>query len=284
MLKLALMLVKEMISPPRVERRPEPAEEMDNVAQVEAFHAQGATALIPIYHFNALAVSRMVPLGGRVVDLGTGSGQYLAYLAERRPDITIVGIDLAPTMVEVGNRFLVRRGLANRVRLEVGDMTAFANALKEPVDLVSSVFSLHHLPAAEDLEDCLREIRAVRERAGCGVWIFDHARPRHPDTPRVFPEIFTPNAPPGFNEDSRNSLIASHSFDELRRQLERAGLGPAQGRLSRWMRLYQAHWTEPLQVQSTYEPRKGAALSPQAQRELAGLRRLFPDVPLDHHF
>lgn len=280
MLNLALMLIKELTSKPRLQRRPEPAERMDDAAQVEAFHSQGGTALMPVYHFNALATSQIVREGGTVVDLGSGSGRYLAYLAQRRPDIRIIGIDLAPTMVEVGNRFLAEEGIAERVQLTVGDMTAFANALVGPVDLVSSVFSLHHLPTTEHLQDCLREIRAVRERTGCGVWIFDHVRPRHPDTPKVFPKIFTPNAPAGFNEDSRNSLIASYSSEELRRQLEQAGLGAAHHRTSRWMQLYQAHWLEPQRKQGT--PGSWQAKQPlprRARRGYVGLRGLFPDAP-----
>ena len=279
MLELPVMLLRELISPPRLQRRPEPSAEMDDLAQVEAFHGQGANALVPVYHFNALATSRMVPVGGTVVDLGSGSGRYLSYLAQRRPDIRIIGIDLAPTMVEVGNRFLAQQGLAGRVTLKVGDMTSFGALLPEPVDLISSVFSLHHLPTEEHLKSCLSEIAAARQRTGCGMWLFDHARPRHPATPQIFPEIFTPDAPNAFKQDSCNSLIASHSFAELCEHLHGVGLEATHHRLSRWMRLYQVHWLEPAQVSKPGGAWQDAALLSKAQHDYTGLRRLFPDVP-----
>lgn len=281
-LKLIAMLLRELNpAAPMLQRRPEPAQLMDDSNQVEAFHALGSTQLIPVYHFNALATSRLVPAGGTVIDLGSGSGQYLAYLAERRPDLRIIGIELAPTMAEVGQRFLQSRGLSSRVELRVGDMTNFADAIDASTSLVSSVFSLHHLPDFQDLAACLNQIREVRKQTGCGVWIFDHARPRHPKTPEVFPELFTPTAPATFNADSRNSLIAAYSFDELKTQLNMAGLGGGDHWLSRWMRLYQVHRLPALRIaETTRVPWQAATMTPTATRDLAGLQRLFPGCPM----
>jgi arsenite methyltransferase len=254
---------------------------MDDPLQVAAFHSEGASALLPIYHFNALATSAMVPKGGAVLDLGSGSGQYLAYLARARPDLQIVGIELAETMLALGQDFLDESGLTERVKLVPGDMTDFTRYISVPVSLVSSVFSLHHLPTLQDLELCLGELKRVRERFGCAIWIFDHARPHHPDTPRIFPEVFTPDAPAAFKEDSRNSLTASYSFDEIRLLLEQVGLGASGQRLSRWLRLYQVHWLEAGYARRPAGAWQGVRLPVRARREYAGLRLLFPGVPQD---
>ena len=278
--RLATLLMYEWISPRRVERRPEPAGLMDTRTQVEAFHAQGELALMPVYHFNAEATSRMTPFGGTVVDLGSGSAKYLAYLARCRPDLHIIGIELAPTMVAVGRDWLTNEGLGERVDLREGDMTQFAARLDGPVDLISSVFSLHHLPGSQQVAACLSEIGHVRGRTGCGLWIFDHARPRHPATAELFPSVFTPTAAPAFNADSTNSLIASWSFDELRNMLDQAGFNAAEHWLSRWLRLYQVHRlsaTAPHQPAHVgwHEPR----LSPEASKDLRRLHGLFPQLP-----
>jgi len=275
--KLIQMLLREATSAQYyIQRQPEPTQLMDDRSQVEAFHDLGGTQLIPVYHFNALATSRLAPFGGTVVDLGSGSGQYLAFLAERRPDLRIIGIELAPTMANVGKRFLESKGLSARVDLRVGDMTAFAAEVEIDVSLVSSVFSLHHLPNFESLAACLNQIREVRDRTGCGVWIFDHARPRHPATPEVFPQLFTPTAPATFNADSRNSLIAAFSFEELTAQLALAGMGSGDHWQSRWMRLYQVHRLTGAMPEGTDTAWQNAHLSASAQKDFAGLQWLFP--------
>lgn len=284
------MLLREWLSAQKLERRAEPAAEMDEQSSVEAFHMQGGGSgpLQPLYHFNALAVSRLVGRGGTVIDLGSGSGQYLAHLARCRPDINIVGIELAESMVTRGKRSLEKLGLSERVKLEVGDMTNVADMLVMKqigrVDAVSCIFSLHHLPAIENVRECLQQIRYLRQRYGSAIWMFDHVRPRHPRTPEVFPEIFTPDAPPQFRQDSRNSLIAAFSFAELSRYLDEAGIGAFKHRCSRWMRLYQVHWL-PAGEQLSKGEKGSAELSDdaaltekQSLRDFRRLRQLFPDV------
>jgi arsenite methyltransferase len=227
-LAILSLIVREALSAPRVGRRPEPDTVMEDPESVESFHAEGSAggALLPVYHFNALATSRLLPRGGTLVDLGSGSGQYLAYLAQCRPDIEIFGLDLSEAMVSHGNRALGAAGLGDRVHLRVADMTNFSGQAPEHTDGLSSVFALHHLPTRDHLQRCLGEVMRVRRRDGCGVWLFDHARPRHPRTPALFPEIFTPDASAIFRQDSRNSLIASFSFAELRECLDAAAAEP----------------------------------------------------------
>lgn len=278
--RLLAMLLRERFSGPRLARRPEPSATMDDESQVTAFHDQGATTLLPVYHFNALAASRMVPENGLLVDLGSGSAQYLAYLAACRPDMRIVGLELAPRMVSAGRQMLARRGLCNRVELRQGDMTAFADDFSGAVDLVSSVFSLHHLPDERQLAACLGQIRILHQRTGCGVWVFDHVRPHHAATPDLFPALFTPEAPAAFNRDSSNSLMAAFAFEELSRQMELAELPVAEHWLSRWMNLYQVLFfggrMPPSGTQGLW---CAPALPELVRKNWAGLQRLFPDCP-----
>jgi SAM-dependent methyltransferase len=41
-----------------------------------------------------------VPLAGTVIELGCGPGNVVRYIGSKRPDLQIMGIDLAPTMIE----------------------------------------------------------------------------------------------------------------------------------------------------------------------------------------
>lgn len=275
-LKLATMLLREAFASAPIPRRPEPTALMDDVGQVEAFHQQGHDALIPVYHFNALATSRLTPVGGTVLDLGSGSGQYLAYLAARRPDLRIVGLELAPAMVAAGRRLLGQRGLADRVELRLGDMTDFATQIDCPIATISSVFSLHHLPTQGLLAACLAQIRDVQIRDTSAVWIFDHARPRDTRTLTAFPEVFTPLAAKAFNDDSRNSLAAAFSFDELQAELARAGLGEGEHHLARWMRLYQVHTCPGANSSDTGQHWCRGLLEARALKDWRALQGLFP--------
>jgi len=279
-LALAGLLFREWISYSSLERRPEPDAAMESEDSVAGFHREGAQSLVPVYHFNALAISRLTPPKATIVDLGSGSAQFLAYLAMRRPDIKIIGIDLSPAMVATGQRFISEIGLSDRVDLRQGDMTSFMDSLNEPADLVSSVFSLHHLPTQEDLGKCLREVKRLRDRFGCAVWVFDHVRPRHPATPHVFPEVFTPRASAAFRQDSSNSLQASWAYQELVDNLTGAGLNDVLHACARIMRLYQTHWIGATAKQADgHHYWQEGELSPEAKKDFAGLKWLLPEAP-----
>ena len=59
----------------------------------------------------------------RVLDVGTGTGQAARVIAKRFPDAEVVGVDLAPAMVEEARR-LLEPELSGRVRYEAADASA----------------------------------------------------------------------------------------------------------------------------------------------------------------
>ncbi|TMG87572.1 MAG: class I SAM-dependent methyltransferase [Betaproteobacteria bacterium] len=245
-LRAAWLAIREATSRPSLSRNPEPSAEMTGVESVRGFHDAGGKSgpLLGIYHFNARAIHQLVPRGGIVLDLGCGSGQFLAYLARRRPDLKLIGLDLSREMIALGNEMLSDEGLSHRVELRKGDMTNFMDAIPGPVDLISSVFSLHHLPSRSHLDACAGELRKANQDAGTAIWIFDHARPRREVTADRFPHVFTPDASSAFKLDSSNSLKASWSFKELRGVLQPGVSAHIESALARWLPLYQIHWLE----------------------------------------
>ncbi|MEJ2651764.1 MAG: class I SAM-dependent methyltransferase [Gammaproteobacteria bacterium] len=279
------MLAREAFSRPRLERQPEPTAEMEDPENVLAFHAQGAGPLVPVYHFNALATSRLLRPGGTVFDLGSGSGQYLAYLARLRPDARVIGLELSSSMASIGQRFLADSGLNDRVELRTGDMTSFTRHAPENIDVISSVFALHHLPTLKHLSLCFKEIALARQQHQCAIWLFDHVRPRHPRTPEVFPEIFTPKAPAEFRTDSCNSLRASFSFEQMSNALDSSTIGAMEHHCARFMPLYQAHWIASQKSRNAVDegqPHTAAIeITQQAKSQFNSLRMLFPGVQLD---
>lgn len=280
-LKAAWLALREATSSPTLERTPEPTEDMSGQENVVGFDAQGADqgALVPVYHFNASNIHCLAPQGGTLVDLGCASGRLLAHLARCRPDLTIIGFDLSKSMVEHGNELLSAAGLSPRVRLLEGDMTQFCDQLPQRVDVVSCIFALHHLPTAAMLQQCLGQIGRVRREKGAAVWIFDHVRPKRQDTAESFPEIFTPDASRAFRADSRNSLIASWRFDELRNAITEEIPSGLRSSLARLMPLYQVHW-----IEGATPPGETAAwhvpdLKPTHRKDANQLSGLFADLP-----
>jgi SAM-dependent methyltransferase len=61
----------------------------------------------------------------RILDLGTGTGAAALWLAERFPDASVIGVDVAEAMVARA-RDKLPPGLADRVRFEVADASALA--------------------------------------------------------------------------------------------------------------------------------------------------------------
>ncbi|HSK15572.1 MAG TPA: class I SAM-dependent methyltransferase [Gaiellaceae bacterium] len=82
---------------------------------------QGPEAFAPL----AAALERVEPVPRRVLDVGTGTGKAARLVAERFPEASVVGVDLAPAMVEQAWHVLPP-ALAGRVRFEVADASALA--------------------------------------------------------------------------------------------------------------------------------------------------------------
>ena len=68
----------------------------------------------------AAALERLQTPPRLALDVGTGTGKGAQLVAERFPDVDVVGVDLAPSMVEEAARLLPPE-LAGRVRFEVAD-------------------------------------------------------------------------------------------------------------------------------------------------------------------
>ena len=74
------------------------------------------------------ALSRLAPeTGGRVLELGCGSGALIAALALARPDIRGLAVDIDPLAVETAKENIARHGLSGRIQVLRGSWF-------EPVD------------------------------------------------------------------------------------------------------------------------------------------------------
>jgi len=89
-------------------------------------------------------LDRLVPGGGRMLDLGCGTGQMLLRYASRHEQAE--GVDHSPEMLAHARERLDRAGL-DRVRLARRNLFEFLAEPGPEYDLVTCVGCLHHLPA-----------------------------------------------------------------------------------------------------------------------------------------
>lgn len=97
---------------------------------------------------DAAIYAALAPPGGRVLELGAGSGRLTAALAER--GFSVTGIDIArPMLAQAQARVAALPAeVAARIELRLGDMTALD--LKRTFDLVvCPFFTLAHVPAGQ---------------------------------------------------------------------------------------------------------------------------------------
>jgi SAM-dependent methyltransferase len=121
-------------------------------------------------------VRRLIP-GGRLLDVGCGTGQLGAHLAG--PGYEVSGVDLSPGMLASA----VRRGLA-------GAFAAFSTALpfaEGSFDLALTVATLHHLETPVRVAFTIREMARV-VRPGGFVLLWDH-NPLNPYWPMLMKRV-----------------------------------------------------------------------------------------------
>lgn len=152
---------------------------------------------------RALALCEALPRGPRVLDLGCGGGAQTLQLASLL-DGDILAIDQHLPFIEKLRHTLATRGLAPRVRTEVGDMNALRLA-PESFDLIWSEGALYNIgmDAACSLAQSLL--------APGGYLAFTDAVWRSTDIPEELHAAFADYPGMGHVEDTRVRLDA-HNF------------------------------------------------------------------------
>lgn len=110
-----------------------------------ASYDAGRRQLIPCFdEFYATAlelVAEAAPSGGRILDLGAGTGLLTALVAETRPDLDFTLTDLSEDMLDRARaRFA---GRPDKVHFRVMDHLSLADTAA--YDVVMSALSIHHL-------------------------------------------------------------------------------------------------------------------------------------------
>ena len=173
---------------------------------------------------NGAFVDRLLALAGSldgalVLDQGTGPGDIAMRIATARPAWRVVGIDASRPMLSIARSDCSTESKARTPEFVLCDAlcSPFADSR---FDVVCSNSILHHLP---DPQPFWREVRRIA-RPGALFFLRDLLRPETPEDAQALVEEYAGDESPILKEDFYNSLCAAYTVEEVREQLQNAGL------------------------------------------------------------
>ncbi len=205
-------------------------EVMDTWLEATAYDAMDFESVNTAFATDAIDLD---PHAIKILDVGTGTARIPILMCQQRPQYLITGIDLAQSMLIIGQRNVEEAGLNQRIRLERVDSKRMPYPDLE-FDMIVSNSLVHHLP---DPLSFFQEIKRL-VRPGGAILIRDLIRPESDD---VVDELV---ARIGGEYDAhqqqlfRDSLKAALTLTEVQEPIDRVGL--EQVKLSQSSDL---HWT-----------------------------------------
>jgi 2-polyprenyl-3-methyl-5-hydroxy-6-metoxy-1,4-benzoquinol methylase len=170
--------------------------------------------------FVAFGLDRCGRMKGMILDVGCGAADPTVRFARAHPATRIVAVDASSPMLELAARRVGNAGLADRITFEQRFLPDDELAARR-FDGVISNSLLHHLadPAA------LWATVASCVGPGAPVVVMDLVRPDGEAEVDRLVACYTAGAPEVLRRDFHNSLHAAYRLEEVRAQLDDAGLG-----------------------------------------------------------
>jgi ubiquinone/menaquinone biosynthesis C-methylase UbiE len=152
-------------------RQPEP-EVMNDQEEVDVYASAAAQAFLDAIDNTLVDQVLSFNPTGILLDIGTGPGGIPLKVAQRCPEIRVVGVDRSANMITAARRAAAEKGLSARASFLVGDACrlAFPSGC---FDVVLSNSVLHHLEQPTGL---LREMARVAKPEGL-ILLRDLRRP-----------------------------------------------------------------------------------------------------------
>ncbi|HBJ83531.1 MAG TPA: SAM-dependent methyltransferase [Verrucomicrobiales bacterium] len=157
---------------------------------------------------------------GEIIDLGCGPGNIALRMAAAFPGCMVTGVDGAAAMLDIARaRAVAMGGAASRARFVETVLPSAVLPMGRATAVVSNSL-LHHLHEPAGLWITLRQV-AARNAA---VLIVDLRRPETAAGAQQIVDTYARGAPEILRQDFYNSLLAAFEVDEVKGQLEAAGL------------------------------------------------------------
>ncbi|WP_310482163.1 class I SAM-dependent methyltransferase [Chamaesiphon sp. VAR_48_metabat_403] len=205
-------------------------EVMDTWLEATAYDAMDFMAVNTAFSTDAIALDSHAV---KILDVGTGTARIPILMCQQRPQYLITGIDLAQSMLIIGQRNIEEANLTQRIRLERVDSKRMPYPDLE-FDMLVSNSLVHHLP---DPFSFFAEVKRLVKLDG-SIFIRDLIRPENEslvnDTVAKLGKDYDTHQQQLFHD----SLKAALTLAEVRDLLDRVGLD----RLS-LTQSSELHWT-----------------------------------------
>lgn len=196
-------------------------EVMDSPAEALAYDQMDHAEVNARFVDDLLVACGSPPASTRIVDLGTGTAQIPIELCRRIPEVHVVGVDAAESMLDVGRRNLARAGLTDRVELSCRDAKQVPRDLGL-FDVVMSNSLAHHLPEPARLF----EVALAMAAPGAMVFIRDLFRPATREELERLVSTYAGDAQPAQRQMFADSLGAALTVEEVRELVAVHGFPP----------------------------------------------------------
>ncbi|WP_373539290.1 class I SAM-dependent methyltransferase [Chamaesiphon sp.] len=191
-------------------------EVMDTWLEATAYDAMDFESVNTLFAAEAIALD---PQAVRILDIGTGTARIPILMCQQRPQYLFTGIDLAQSMLIIGQRNIEAAKLTQRIRLERVDSKRMPYPDRE-FDMVVSNSLAHHLPEPSLL---FAEINRLVKLDGA-ILIRDLIRPANDDLVNELVAKFGDGYDDRQQQLFRDSLKAALTLTEVQESIDRVGL------------------------------------------------------------
>lgn len=180
------------------------------------------------------------PLEGLILDAGTGTARIPILMSQQRPQWRIMGIDLAQSMLDIGQKNVEQFGLPQHIQLELVDAKQLPYP-NEHFDMVVSNSLIHHLPNPLPF---LWELKRVLKLNGA-ILLRDLLRPDSQEQLDAIVNRVAVDCNTHQTHLFRDSLHAAFTLEEVNQMMQQVGL--------EGVKVYQSsdrHWTVERAIES----------------------------------
>lgn len=202
-----------------MQRKPEP-EYMDDLAEAAAYANADFAAVNEAFVDRLLDIVPAWPDETvRAVDLGTGPGDIPIRIARRRPGWRITGVDASRPMLDIARHAAELAGVAEMLSWTAAD-AGNTSLSDKSFDVLLSNSILHHVA---DTAAFWAEARRIAKPGA--TWLFrDLFRPADEERARAIVDQYAANESGVLRQEYYRSLLSAYTPEELRVQLDAAGL------------------------------------------------------------